>query len=234
MSEFDGYSLDLPGVTRSLAFPCNDDLEGLASIEPVCRALAALRPWIRPLSIDLLMHAFERDEGPSVELAHPFWFAVEAEAEATLGLVPSTGGEPVVRRAGELTPRALEKVMADALEANRQPDGVVVKWEEIRIFATEVRLPASLADRDMLVMGPEDNSFGVHVKHRADGAWVRGPHAMGELPPMSLVFSGPFVSGRLTTYWSIWTPDGAGGCDLDAAVAQLEVAGWKQRHWPPR
>jgi hypothetical protein len=234
MIEIDGYSLGMPGLSRSLAFPSNDDLEGLASIEPVCRALAALRPWVRPLSIDLILHAFGRDAGPAVELARPFWFTAEAEAEATLGLVPSTGGEPVVRRVAELTQHAVEKLMAEALEANRQPDGVVVKWDEVRIFATEVRLPASLAARDLLVIGPEDNSFGVPVKHRADGAWVRGPRSMGELPPMALLFSGPFVSGSLTTYWSLWTPDGVGGGDVDAAITELDTVGWKLRHWPGR
>jgi hypothetical protein len=227
MIELDGYSLDMPGLTRSLCFPCNADVEGLASIEPVCRALAALRPWVRPLSIDVLLHAYGRDEGPSVELAHPFWFAVEAEAEASLRLEPSTGGEPFVRRLAEVTPHAIEGLMAEALEANPQPADIVVKWDEIRIFATEVRLPASLADREALVMGPEDNSFAVPVRRRADGAWIRGPRSIGDLPPISLLFSGPFVSGRLTTYWSIWTPDGAGGADVERAIRALDAAGWK-------
>jgi hypothetical protein len=229
MIEMDGYSLDMPGLTRSLGFPCNDDLEGLASIEPVCRALEALRPWIRPLSIDLLLHAYGRDEGPAVELPRPFWFGVEAKAESALGLEPSTGGEPIVRRVDEMTPKALERLMAEALEANPLPEDVVVRWDEVRIFATEVRLPDSLSTRDMLVMGPEDNSFAVPVEHRADGVWVRGPRSMGELPPMSLMFSGPFVSADLATYWSIWTPNGVGGSDVDAAIAGLDAVGWKLR-----
>jgi len=227
MTPIDGYSLDMPGMSRYFALPGVDDLEGQASIEPVCRAFTALAPLVRPLSIDILLHAFRRDEQDAVALPRPFWFIAEAEAATSLGLVPSTGGDPAVRHVVALTPAALAGVMAEALAANPVPGDVVITWEEIRVNATEVRLPASLAEREVLTIGPDGYSFGVPVQRKLDGAWVRGPLSKGELPPMRLFFSGPFVTARLVTYWSLWTPHGPGGPDVDNAVTALDAAGWK-------
>lgn len=130
MTPIDGYSLDLPGMSRYFALPGVDDLEGQASIEPMCRAFAALGPLVRPLSIDSLLHAFRRDEQDAVALPRPFWFIAEAEAAALLGLVPSTGGDPAVRHVDALTPAALAGVMGEALAANPVPEHVVITWEE--------------------------------------------------------------------------------------------------------
>jgi hypothetical protein len=227
MIPMDGYSLDMPGMSRYFRLPGVDNLEGPASIVPVCRALSALDALLRPLLIDILLHAFRREEQDAVPLPQPFWFAVHAEAERALGLTPSTEGEPPVRRLDALTPDAIESVFLDAIAANPIPPDTVITWQEFRIYATEVALPASLAERDVLSIGPEGYSFGVPVVRRADGAWVRGPHSRGELPPFSLHFTAPFVRARLTTYWSIWTPDGAGGADVDRAIRALDAAGWK-------
>lgn len=51
-----------------------------------------------------------------------------------------------------------------------------------------MRLPASLAARDVLTIGPDGYSFGVPVQQKADGAWIRGPLSMGALPPFRLHF----------------------------------------------
>jgi hypothetical protein len=53
------------------------------------------------------------------------------------------------------------------------------------------------------------------------------PALDGELPPLRIHFTGPFVHARLTMYWSIWTPDGAGAADVNQAIAVPDAAGWK-------
>jgi hypothetical protein len=227
MVPIDGYSLDMPGLSRDFAPSGEDAIEGVSSIEPVCRALEALAPVVRPLSIDILLHAFRRDGEEAPPLPRPFWYAVEAEAETALGLEPSTGGGPTIRRVDLLTPQAVRGVMAEAVAANPAGADMVVTWSEIRIFATEVRLPEALATRDVLSIGPEGYSFGVPVRRRSDGAWVRGPLSTGDLPPMRIFFAAPFVTARIVTYWSIWTPQGQGGLDFERAVMALDAAGWK-------
>jgi hypothetical protein len=228
MTPIDGDFLDMPGVSRSFGLPGAEDLEGQDSIAPVCDALRALGKLVRPLSIDLVLRAYRRHDQDAVPLRHPFWFIVDRAAEQELGLRPGTSG-PEVRRVDALDPESLETVMAEALAAESRGPEVVIGWDEIRIDATEVRLPASLSEREVLTIGPAGFAFGVAVRHRSDGAWIRGPRSVGELPAIQVGFSGPFVRARITTYWSIWTPQGVGGREIDEAGSQLTKLGWKLR-----
>jgi hypothetical protein len=228
MAAIDCEYLDMPGVSRYFGLPGAEDLEGQDSIAPVCAALQALGELVRPLSIDLVLRAYRRDDQDAVALRRPFWFLVEKAAEQELGLRPGTTS-PEVRRVEVVNPEALAALMAEALAAESQDPEVVIGWDEVLIDATEVKLPTSLARKDVLTIGPEGYSFGVPVRHRPDGAWIRGPRSVGELPALQLAFNGPFVRARLTSYWSIWTPEGSGAHDLDQASSQLAKLGWKQR-----
>jgi hypothetical protein len=207
MIPIDGDYLDMPGVSRHFGLPGAEALEGQESIVPVCASLQALGELVRPLS---------------------FWFLVEKAAEQELGLRPGTTS-PEIRRVEVVNPEAVAALMAEALAAESQDPEVVIGWDEVLSDATEVKLPTSLARKDVLTIGPEGYSFGVPVRHRPDGAWIRGPRSVGELPALQLAFNRPFVRARLTSYWSIWTPEGSGAHDLDQASSQLAKLGWKQR-----
>src|SRR5258705_9872966 len=84
-TEFDGYLVEYPGVERTLTWPTDEALEGAASASLIASMLLELQPLLRPLSIELILHAYHREPYAKVELAHPYWFLVASAHEAELG-----------------------------------------------------------------------------------------------------------------------------------------------------
>lgn len=223
--EFDGYVLDFPGITRTLSWPVDAEFEGVATLGVVADVIAAFAPLLRPQSIDVLLRAYHRDTQEEVPLTHPFWFAATTAAEADLSVSPSTGSA-VRRRVDVLTPAAVGALINEAVAMEKLGPDVAWTWDEIRIYAVEVRLPDTLADRDVLSLGVTGGDIGAKVERRADGTWVRSPRSPAEALPLELSMTGQFPKLDITTSWSLWAPGGPGEPDLNAVIDTLLSRGW--------
>lgn len=219
----DGRLLVFPGVSRRLACPAATD--NGPNVALVAEAIAAFAPLLRPLSVDLLLLAYKGEDQEVVPLQNPSWFIVESVAQSEMQLAPSTQGA-VCRSVNVVTPDAITSLIEEALAAEKLGPDAVGTWKEIRVYGTEVRLPTALANRDVLEIAEPGSAFGVRVQHFADGAWVRGAFRGGDLPPIQLTLTGPFLGLKITTYWSLWAPGGSGELDLNAAIDALVARGW--------
>jgi hypothetical protein len=220
--EFDGYLVEVPGILQRLAWPSDEEPQAAAAAALVAEVVAAFAPLLRPLSIDVLLRAHLCDPYVEVPLARPFWFAATAAAES---VEPSTEGA-IQRRVDSLTPDAIEALINDAAAAEKLGPDVVWTWDEIRIYAVEVRLPAALARRDVLSLRVTGGDIGVEVEHRNDGAWIRSTQSPSDSPPFELSMTGQFPKLNITTCWSLWTPGGPGEADLNGVIATLLARGW--------
>jgi hypothetical protein len=221
---FDGHVIESPGVTRTLAWPADDEIEGAQAVALAADVIAAFAPLLRPLSIDVLLQAFRRDTREPVALAHPHWFAVTSAAHAALQLAPSTQ-HAVQRTVDAIVPDAVTSLMLDALLAEDLGPDVAGRWDEVRMYANEVRLPDALADRPFVGLQVPGGDIGVPIDRRADGSWV-GVRSAFEPSPIELLMTGQFVRLHITTTWSLWSPGGIGEPDLLAVIDALVARGW--------
>jgi len=189
--------------------------------------LAALAPLLRPLSIEIILRAYQREPYEEVQLAQPFWSAVTLEAEADLRSLVSSE-KFVHRRVDALTPAVVEALINEAGAAQKLGPGAVWTWQEVRIRAVEARLPEALAQRAVLSLSVGGSDIGIEVKHRTDGAWVSGLECPSDSQPfkLSLVELVGVPTLDLTTCWSVWMPGGSGESSVEAAIQALVARGW--------
>jgi hypothetical protein len=220
-NDADAYLLDFPGLSRCFAYPsAGCDRPGPALVADVFEAFA---PLLRPLALDLLLVAYRGEDQDAVSLRHPFWFIVDAAAQAEMNLTPWTEAVSC-REVDAITPTTIEALISNAIGSEELEPDIVATWDQIRVHATELRLPALLADREVLEIAEPGGAFGANVHHRDGAAWVRGGSRGGNPVPVTLTFTG--WSLEITTYWSLWAAGGAGVQDLNAAIATLIARGW--------
>lgn len=183
-------------------------------------------PLLRPQSMDLLLHGFDRDTGEIAVLTQPHWFATTPTAEADLYVAPSTGS-PICRRFDALTLTTIKALIETAFAAQKS-GSYFLTWKEIRAEAVEVRLPDVFAERNELSLEVTRGEIRVNVERRLDGAWVRGPKSPADALPLKLSMTGGDYVPNLdiTTYWSLWAPGGAGEGDLNRVIDALITLGW--------
>src|SRR5262245_21540743 len=121
----DGWLLDHPVEIGRLVRPLDEALEGVTSAEPVVEALTAFARLLTPLSLDVVLLAYERESQRPVPLRQPLWFAVDRVAERELGLAPSTTN-PSHSMVDRLTPGAARRVLVDAFSPEDHGPDVLV------------------------------------------------------------------------------------------------------------
>src|SRR5262249_59356646 len=131
--------------------------------------VAAFAPLVRPLAIDVLLRAYHRDSGEPIKLAHPMWFAVTTIGDVALGLQPSTGG-PIRREVDALTPGAVRALIDEAVRGEGLAAEVAWSLDEVRMFDSEVRLPAGFADCAHVLLEVPGGHVGIPIDHRADSS----------------------------------------------------------------
>ena len=218
-SEIDGYFIDV-GAPRALVLP-DVEVERASAGALAAEILRGLAPLMRPLSFDLIVLAYSRNDEAKVHIDQPLWFVVEGAAEIELGLEAHTGS-PTIRRVEQLDPETIDSFIRDV--TSRVPTDAVATYERLASDGVEVRLPASLAKRNELVLGIPVSAV-VPVIHRDGSAFARGPRR-GELAPLSIRLTGPEPRLTITSNWSLWAPGGPGEADLEAIIDGFVARGW--------
>jgi hypothetical protein len=221
----DGYLLEFPGVTQRFAWPAAEELEGAPARDLVVSAIAALAPLVRPLTVDVLLRAYDRETHDDVALAHPFWFAATTGDEVGARVAPSTSGA-VCRHVAMLTPTAIGALIDEARAGETLSEDVAWTWDQLWIYAAEIRVPSALADRDILSLGVPYGDVGAPIERNDAGAWFNSLRSPGDEPPMVVTMTGGYPRLNIITHWSLWSPGGAGEPDLNAATARLMALGW--------
>lgn len=229
-TEFDGYLVEHPGFERTLTWPTHEALEGAASASLIASMLSALQPLIKPLSIDVILHAYQREPYAKVELAHPYWFLVASSHEAELGAY--TDVTRVRRRADALTPEMVEALINEAGEAQKLGPEIAWACQQVSISTVEARIPEVLARRDVLSLEVPGGDIGIKVARRSDGAWISGAECRTDLQPFELRLDAPadIPTLDITTCWSMWMPGGPGESDLERVLQALVARGWYRPH----
>ena len=217
--EIDGYFIEA-AVPRALVLP-GVEVERDTAATLAAEILRGLAPLVRPLSFDLVVLAYSRDDEAAVDIVQPLWFVVEGGAEIELGLKPHTRS-PTIRRVEQLGPETVDAFIREATGSVRADAVATYQW--LASDGVEVRLPASLTDRDVLDLGIPVSAV-VPVIHRNGGAFARGPRR-GELAPLSIKLTGPGPRLTITSNWSLWAPGGPGEADLEAIIDGFVARGW--------
>lgn len=223
---FDGHLIEDPGFSRSLTWPTDEAPKGAAAASLVGGMLTALAPLLRPLSIEVILRAYQREPYEEVQLSQPFWSAATPEAEAEFRSLVSE--RFVHRKVEALTPAVVEALINEAGAAQKLGPGAVWTWEEVRIRSVEAHLPEALDQRAVLCLSVGGGDVGIEVRHRGDGAWVSGLECPPDSQPFKLFLSAQVgvPTLDLVTCWSLWMPGGAGESNVDAVIKALVARGW--------
>lgn len=225
-TKFDGYAVEYPGFERSLTWPTNEALEGPASASLIASMLSVLQPLMMPLSMDVILYAYQREPYRRVELTHPYWFFVTSSHETELGIYSDQ--TRVHRSVDALTPEVVKALLNEAGEAQKLGPETVWTCQQISISPVEARIPDVLAQKNVLSLEVPGGDIGVKVARRSDGAWISGAECRTDLQPFELRVDTPADVPMLdiTTCWSMWMPGGPGEPDLERVLGALVERGW--------
>jgi len=234
MSDSD-YVYAFPGRTQRLSRL----IEG-SDIAAVRRgaldAIDVLRSAWEPLSVEAVLFGVEGDDpwtASVVDVARPHRLLVKASLDAGV-LVDAMMIDPVVTTEAEVSRRAIEAWLADALCDVIAGDGRHGKWSDLffRAGRAWVGPVGWRSDEAELRLHYEGGKVVLPIERAPSGAWLSGPRdPASDQPPIDirLMNQEGLITLRLTRNYGYWLEASEPAAQrLDEIVDRLRAMGWAE------